>query len=320
MVRLLLLTYFDPGDLPVLLTQVRRAALPPSLPVFVGSYGANVDAANEVSALANGRYAPMFQLAEPWYREKRRLSPEEDPLVPKRYAGAIPVLAQLQTTRDRVGWGTELGSRFRDALRAAGDAGASIASWQLDEIGPACARPTGGPLREFVRGVLNGLLLGRPILRDTELPGFVWVAHSALALARQPVTPELSSFWQTLDSAALGYVGEEYPPFEGDARAAARAQASGQRALAEGGPVRRALALKYVAGMTPGYHLVSGLGGNVHHWTRPQVNSWRATYVRERASSGVMGLGEFDFRSGNASATVMHDTLSALAAAASGKT
>jgi hypothetical protein len=315
LVRLLLLSYFELDDLPVLLAQVRRAALPRSLPVFAGSYGVNAEAADQVSALPNGRYAPMFQLNEPWYREERRLPPELDPLVPKDYAGAIPRLTQLPTTRQRVAWGTELGSRFRDALRAATGAGASIASWQLDEIGPASARPTGGPLREFFRGVLQGLLLGRPILRDVPLAGFVWVAHSALGLARAPVTPELSSFWEMLNAATLGYVGEEYPTFEGDASAVARAQASGQRALAAGGPVRRALAEKYVAGMTPGYHLASALGGNVHHWARPQVNGWRATYVRERADSGVAGLGEFDFRFGNSAVTVMHDTMSALAAA-----
>ena len=60
--------------------------------------------------------------------------------MPKRYAGAVPVLAQLQRTPGRVGWGTELGSRFRDALRAAGDAGASIASWQLAVAAPTLIR------------------------------------------------------------------------------------------------------------------------------------------------------------------------------------
>jgi hypothetical protein len=145
--------------------------------------------------------------------------------------------------------------------------------------------------------------------------GFVWVAHSALGIARLPITGELTMFWRMLNKAALAYVGEEYPPFDGNPRVVARAYASGQRALAAGGPERRALGRRYVPGMTPGYDLKANLGGNVHGWPRPQVNAWRATYVDERARSGVYGFGEYDFRAGNSSAVVMHDVLSALAAA-----
>jgi hypothetical protein len=76
--------------------------------------------------------------------------------------------------------------------------------------------------------------------------------------------------------------------------------------------VRKTLARKYVAGMTPGYHLARGLGGNVHGWSRPQVNSWRAQYVDQRARDAAAGLGEFDFRFGNSAQAVIHDTLSAI--------
>ena len=76
--------------------------------------------------------------------------------------------------------------------------------------------------------------------------------------------------------------------------------------------MRQALSRKYVAGMTPGYHLAAGLGGNVHRWSRPQVNSWRAQYVDQRARDGVAGVGEYDFRFGNSAKTVVHDTVSAL--------
>ena len=79
--------------------------------------------------------------------------------------------------------------------------------------------------------------------------------------------------------------------------------------------MRRSLARRYVPGMTPGYDARPNLGGNVHRWPRSQVNAWRATYVLERAHSGVAGFAEFDFRSGNSSPTVVHDVLSALAAA-----
>lgn len=282
------------------------------MPVYVGSYGPDPDAAAQVGALTNGRYAPMFALDEPFYRERRRVPPEQDELLDKRYAGAVPPLSRLTSTSARVSWGVELGSRYRDQSRLIEEAGGVVDSWQFDEIVPAAARPGGGPLREFIRGVLDGLLFGRPQLQDATAQGLVWVAHSALRLASLPVTSVLGTFWNMLNSAVLGYVGEEYPRFEGNPRTAARAQASGQQALAAGGPARRALARRYVAGMTPGYHLAAGLGGNVHGWPRPQVNSWRATYVQERVRSDVAGLGEFDFRYGNSDPRVMHDTLSAI--------
>ncbi|HYY64492.1 MAG TPA: hypothetical protein VE688_07755 [Gaiellaceae bacterium] len=256
----------------------------------------------------------MFALNEEYYRKQRHLPPELDPLVPKRLSGQVPPLSRLGSTSARVSWGVELGARYRDAIRAAGDAGAQVDSWQFDELVPSTASSAARPLREFTRGVLRGLLLGRPVLGDGSLRGFVWVAHSALPIARLPITPELTTFWRTLSSAALAFVGEEYAPFDGDPRAVARAYASGQRSLAAGGPVRRSLARRYVPGMTPGYHLAPSLGGNIHRWPRPRVNAWRATYVQERSRSGVAGFAEFDFRFENSAPTVMHDVLSALAA------
>ncbi|MDP9306848.1 MAG: hypothetical protein M3P15_00905 [Actinomycetota bacterium] len=47
----------------------------------------------------------------------------------------------------------------------------------------------------------------------------------------------------------------------------------------------------------------------------PPLRLTRATYVDERARTGVAGFGEFDFRFGNSAPTVMHDVMSALAAA-----
>ena len=101
--------------------------------------------------------------------------------------------------------------------------------------------------------------------------------------------------------------------FEGDPGAAARAESTGQRALQRGGPARQALARKYLAGMTPGYHLAGGLGGNVHGWPAAQVNAWREAYVRARAAAHVAGFAEFDWRFGNNRATVMRDVLRTLA-------
>jgi hypothetical protein len=289
--------------------------VPAGVPVYIGSYGPNVAVAGQVAELAAGRYAPIFSLTEAWYRQRRRLPPVYEPLVPKRLAGQVPPLARLGSTSARVSWGVELGARYRDAMRAAADSGARPDAWQLDEIVPSAAAAAGRPIREHTRGVLRGLVFGRPLLGDSPMRGFVWVAHSALGIARLPITGELTTFWRTLNRAALAYVGEEYPAFDGDPRAAAHTYASGQRALAKGGPVRRALGRRYVAGMTPGYDVRANLGGNVHRWPRPQVNAWRAAYVQERSRSGVAGLGEFDFRSGNSAPAVMHDVLSALAAA-----
>jgi hypothetical protein len=301
---------------PTLLAEVRRARLPGGVTVYVGSYGPNVSVAQEVTALDAGRYAPMFALANAWYRERRRLPPEQEPLVPKRLAGQVPTLVQLGSTSARVSWGVELGARYRDAIRAAGDAGANVDAWQLDEIVPsAAAAAAGRPIRELTRGVLRGLQQGRPVLGDAAMRGFVWVAHSAFGIARLAITPELTTFWRTLNSSALAYVGEEYAPFDGDPRVVAQAGAVGQHALAAGGPVRRSLARRYVPGMTPGYDSARSLGGNVHGWPRPQVNAWRAGYVQERGRAGVAGFAEFDFRGPNSRPTVIHDVMSALAAA-----
>ena len=302
--------------MPNLLTQV-RAVVPADVAVYVGSYGPNAAVAREVDELAHGRYAPMFALNEDWFRQRRRLPPEVDGLVPKRLAGEVPPLRRLGSTSARVSWGVELGARYRDVMRAAGDAGMQLDAWQLDEIVPSAAAAAAAPTREFMRGVLRGLVFGRRVLGDTAMRGFVWVARTGLAIGRLPITAELTTFWRTLNRAALAYVGEEYPPFDGDPRAAARRYASGQRALAAGGPVRRALARRYVPGMTPGYDLKASLGGNVRRWPRAHVKAWRAAYVEERVRSGVAGFAEFDFRFANRSPAVMHDVLRTLAIALS---
>jgi len=65
--------------------------------------------------------------------------------------------------------------------------------------------------------------------------------------------------------------------------------------------------------MTPGWHLSSGLGGNVAHLPRAEVNRWRAKYVDERARIGVAGFGAYHFRYENSSEQVMRDTLAGLA-------
>jgi hypothetical protein len=298
---------------------VRESGVAERVSVYVGSYGANATVAAQVHALPGALYAPMFPVQPGWYWEKRRLPPKDEEFLvgrrarSARYAGGIPAMPRLLTLapNDRLLWGIELGARFRDAIRQARGDGIEVDSWQFDEVIAQCL--SSRPLREFVRGVFRGLTYGRPDLGDRAQRGFVWVAHTALALAGRKPDLELSTFWRMLNRAAFRFVGEEYPNFAGDAARAARTQAAGQRALAAGGPARQALARKYVPGMTPGYHLAGGLGGNVNGWPRAQVNSWRSRYLAARAATGVAGFAEFDFRSGNRNPTVMQDVLVELA-------
>jgi hypothetical protein len=320
--RLLVLSYFEPDDLAKLLGAVRAAKLPAKTPVYVGSYGVSREICEQVQKLPNGRYAPMFHVQPGWYWERRRL-PGRDTRVllarnPRtvRLAGPLPSLPQLlrlPSSTTRVTWGVELGARFRDALRAAGASGFAPDTWQLDEIVAECAGPVGRQYRELTRGVVRGLVFGRPALGDRTKRGFVWWAKTAFVLPGRQITPELTAFWRLLDRACLGLIGEEYPAFVGDPRAAARREASGQRQLSRGGPVRRSLARRYVAGLTPGYRLAPGLGGNTQGLPRGKVNVWREAYMRTRAAAGVAGFAEFNFRFGNSKRVVMQDVLNELA-------
>jgi hypothetical protein len=65
--------------------------------------------------------------------------------------------------------------------------------------------------------------------------------------------------------------------------------------------------------MTPGYRLGVGIGGNVRHLRRAEVNRWRETYVRTRAEASVAGFAEFTLRFENGRATVLRDVMSTLA-------
>ena len=211
-----------------------------------------------------------------------------------------------RTAAARVTAGREVGRSFRDRMRGTRF---RVESWQFDEISRQVADSR--QLRDFTRGVLAGMLHGRR--QDPDMRGFVWLARRAFDLALRPVDAELSAFWYTVDAAALHTAGEEFPPFVGDPAAAARAEDAGRRALAAGGPVRRSLATRYVAGITPGYRLAPGLGGNVEHRSRAYVNYWRRQYLATRRKAGVRDFGVFNFRFANASPQVVNDVLRAVA-------
>jgi hypothetical protein len=184
-----------------------------------------------------------------------------------------------------------------------------VETWQFEELSRGVANLR--PLREFARGVLDGVLHGRA--HDRDISGFVWLAEGAFGLPRRPVDAELDVFWHVLGAAASHIVGEEFPAFVGDPGAAASREDAGRRALAAGGPIRRSLAARYLAGVTPGFRLVPGLGGNVDGRPRAFVNRWRRRYLTARREAGVHDFGVFNFRFGNASAQVMNDVLRAVA-------
>jgi hypothetical protein len=318
--RLLVLSYFEPRAIPRLMTAAQGAGLPATTRVYVGSYGAAADVSAQVVA-AGYRYAPMFGVKPGWYWERRRLAAKDERILLERssrstqLAGPLPPLRQLLRLppATRTTWGIELGRRFRDELRGAARAGTEVDGWQLDEILAEAVGPLGRQYRDLTRGALRGLVFGRPVLGDRAQQGLVWWAHTAFALASRPLTPELAAFWRILNRAGLGLIGEEYPEYAGDPVAAARREAAGQVGLLRGGPVRRSLARKYLAGLTPGYRLLPGLGGNTHGLPRVEVNRWVERYARARVAAGVAGFAEFNFRFENSSARVMHDTLRALA-------
>jgi hypothetical protein len=318
--RLLVLSYFEPRTLPKLLDAALGAGLPAGARVYVGSYGVGAELSAEVVA-AGYRYAPMFQVKPGWYWERRRLPAKDQRRLLERpgskLRGPLPPLPELLRLppANRVTWGIELGRRFRDEIRAAVRAGTQVDTWQLDEILAEAAGGQGRQYRDLTRGILRGLVFGRPALADRPQQGLVWWAHTAFVLAPARLTAELAAFWRILNRAALGLIGEEYPEFVGDPAAAARSEAAGQRGLQGGGPVRRTLARKYVAGLTPGYHLAPGLGGNTHRLPRAEVNRWREQYVQTRAAAGVAGFAEFTFRFENSSPVVMRDVLRTLARA-----
>jgi hypothetical protein len=314
-VRAALVSYFEFDDLERLLAVLAEAGMPPDTRKHVGTYGVSGRTSQLVRAQVGGRYCPMFKTAPTEAWERRRLTPREEELVGPRFRGRVPperTLLQLSPTQ-RIGWGVEIGRRYRDTIRRARRAGFRVDTWQLDELRTQLAGPQGRRHREFVRGILQGLTFGRQVLGDRENKGWVWATRRALRLASLPVDSELTRFWRQLDRACFRIVGEEYPDFVGDPRAAARVWSDGQRALAAGGPVRRRLAGKYVAGLTPGYRIGGGLGGNVRRLPRAQVIRWRNAYVDERARQGVAGFGQYYFRFENSRTFVMQDALRAVA-------
>ena len=322
---MVVISYYD--DLHRVADLLRRSGMPRGTPVFYGNYygSLNPDRPRRRPRRGNprvigGRNAPMFTIVPSTFHQRRRLTRAEKEALGEGsrdgLEGPVPSLKELLagggSVRNR--WGRELGRRFRDRLRQRRRSGAKIANWQFDEIiGEAYGR-SGRALREYIGAILSGITFGRPGLGDRREPGLVFVARRALPLATRRPGAELNRFWRTLNQASRALIGEEYPDFEGDPPRVAVREAVAQRSLRRGGGARTALARKYVAGITPGYVMGRGLGGNVNRWSRARVNRWRAAFVRQRARMRVAGFALFHLRFQNGRRWVLGDALKAVAA------
>jgi hypothetical protein len=318
-----ILSYWQSRHYARLVGAVNRARLPGTTPIYFGNYwGSGRPSEPKPSKprprppMPNGRPAPIFPVTPSVFWHKRRVPGRDRRTLRQRHAaargGRIPPLGNLlrRSSGQCYVWGRELGRRFRDRIRNKRRNGTRVTTWQLDEIQSEAGGPGGGRRRAFFRGVLDGLHRGRPELGDKKLPGIVFVTQKALRLARRARRDPL---WRTLDRAALYVVGEEYPDFAGSPRRAAHHESGGQRALRRAGRAGRSLARKYVVGMTPGYRVEPGLGGNVGGRSRGAVNGWREGYVRARSRGRVAGFAQFGFRFQNSSPVVMNAVLRSLA-------
>lgn len=312
-VRAAVFSYFDLDDLPVLLREISEAGFPAGTRIHVGTFGVNGEASDLIHTLEGGRYAPMFRATRTEAWERRRLPPEDEQLIDRHLRGPVPPQRHILalSPRQRVAWGVEIGRRYRDTIRNARRANITVDMWQFDEAGKEIVRSRAD--RQFVRGMLQGMTFGRRPLGDREMKGWIWFTREALRVASRPVDGELTALWRQFERAAFRVVGEEYPNFVGDPRRVARTQSDGQRALASGGPSRRALAGRYIVGMSPGYRLGVGLGGNTAGLSRTEVNRWRSAYIAERARLGAAGFGEFALVHENARPVVFRDVSRAVA-------
>ncbi len=321
-----ILSYWKGRHLPRLVRAIERSGLPASTPIYYGNYTgsgkpseAKPPKGRKKAKIRGGRQAPIFPLMakSTFYRSRRIPASQRRLLGKSRWTrrGRVPRPKRLMRMGGgaRYLWGLELGRRMRDRIRGKRARNKRIVTWQLDEIPHEVAGRSGARQRVFIRGVLRGISEGRPQLGDTHLPGIVWITQPALKLAGRRARGDLAVFWRQLDRATIYLVGEEYPKFSGPARRAARRQSRGQARLWHAGGARRSLARKYVAGMTPGYRMGNGLGGNVGRRSRPAVRRWRRGYVQSRSRKGVAGFAQYNFRFHNARSPVMNDVLKALA-------
>ncbi len=306
-----LVSVFSDKVLKRILDEIAEGPLPLVADWFVGTYGVNKVMAERVAAVFGCRYAPVFGIqpgTSMQARLQRRLPRGFAVVVgDAAHAGEIPGSSDGLTIppRDRRAWGIELGRRFRDGLRPNRRRAFPIEVWQFDEILGECGRSgSSNPHREFVGGVLHGLAEGRRELGDRPQKGFVWVARSALrpsALPGLPLEGDLPGFWRDVSRATLFLVGEEYPPFTGSPTSRSRQFSEGHRALSRATGIRRSLGNRYIVGMTPGWRLFPGLGGNIAMRSPAEVSAWRNGFIDSRiVEQRPAGFAQFNLARENA--------------------
>jgi hypothetical protein len=316
--EVVILDYFRDRHLPRLIRAVKHSGLPGDTPVYYGSYwgiGVNTRPPPKTPppprppgkpkpVMPGRRFSPIFSFARTGFWNKRRLPRGQKRRAHHRHMrGRIPSAGRLlhRSGHYRYQAGLEVGRRFRDRIRYRRARHQRVVTWQFDEIPSEVARQPG--YRPIVAGILRGLTHGRGELHDHKLPGIVFVPGRAIGVRDR-------GFWRAVSDSALYLVGEEYPRFAGSPRRAARGHASWRHRIHRVAGKR--LARRYVAGMTPGYRMAPGLGGNVDHRSHGYVRRWRAAYVRARARLRVAGFAQYNFNYRNAHAAVMNDVLRAL--------
>ena len=307
------ISYYSARQLPNIVSALGTAGLPAGTPVYYGNYyGTNSSKGPSKGppkppppevTVPNGVITPIF----PWTPSKFWLGRHKEG---GGLRGTAPAFQKLLAgpPKRSYSWGRELGSRFRDRVRELRKLGKKPPqNWQFDEIPANILHSVAA--RELTRGMLDGLATGRPELGDQFEPGIAYIANPALQLTAKRATGELLRFWQAVDRDTFAFVGEEYPKFVGDPARSAFVESSGQRHLAAAGGPMASLASKYMVGVTPGYHLAPGYGGNLKGKSVDGVNAWRAAFLAARARMGVAGFAVFEIHGHNGLRSVMSGVL-----------
>ncbi|MFL5887117.1 MAG: hypothetical protein ACJ77M_18765 [Thermoleophilaceae bacterium] len=316
------LSYYSARELPNIVRALGTAGLPAGTPVYYGNYYGTSSAKGPSKGppkppppevdVPNGIVAPIF----PWVPSKFWAGRHK---AGGGLRGSAPAFQKLLSGPPgrSYSWGRELGSRFRDRVRELiALKKKDIGAWQFDEIPANILTSTAA--RELARGMLDGLATGRPELGDKFEPGIAFIANPALQITSRRASGEVKRFWQSVDRDTFALVGEEYPKFVGDPERSAFVESSGQRHMAAAGGVLASLASKYMVGVTPGYHLAPGYGGNLKGKSGEGVDAWRAAFLRARARLGVTGFAVFSIHGRNGLRSVMSGVLDGISPAIGG--
>ena len=138
--RVVVLSYFGVDEGDRLVQALERGLLQRDVPVCIGSYGITPRLAAQVADLPNTSYAPIFTLKRSGIWERRSLTPDEEKRLPRssvRWAGPLPTVNALLElpTVTRLAWATELGRRYRDAIRTQVTRGVIVIVVDQDAMG-----------------------------------------------------------------------------------------------------------------------------------------------------------------------------------------